>query len=141
MVATAAAAAAPTGIVRRFMSTGDGGGRSFVGDSLDSMMSRRLAEESRKQFASSLDKGLSSTGVPIVGRSVAVVSGGPAKAYARLNRIMTTNNVRRELYLRQRYEKPKYKRQRLRFESHARRFKDEVRNKVHLVMKMKSWGI
>ncbi|KAJ1666810.1 hypothetical protein IW140_002535 [Coemansia sp. RSA 1813] len=135
-------AAAPTEIVRRLMSTStDGFGGSAGSGRLGSIASKRLAEEKRKQFASILNSGLTNMGAPAMGRSVAVISGGPSKAYARLNRIMTENNVRRELFLRKRYEKPKYKRQRLRFESHARRFKDEVRNKVHLVMKMKSWGI
>ncbi|KAI8320285.1 hypothetical protein GQ54DRAFT_243790, partial [Martensiomyces pterosporus] len=74
------------------------------------------------------------------GRSVPVVAGGANKAYARLNRILSDNNIRRELSLRRRYEKPKYKRQRLRQESHARRFKEEVKQKVNLIMKMKNWG-
>ncbi|KAJ1965968.1 Dpp4p [Dipsacomyces acuminosporus] len=99
------------------------------------------AAELRQQFANNLSSQISNIGSHVVGRSVPVVAGGATKAYARLNRILSDNNIRRELSLRRRYEKPKYKRQRLRQESHARRFKEEVKQKVHLIMKMKNWGI
>ncbi|KAJ2784280.1 hypothetical protein GGI15_002297 [Coemansia interrupta] len=95
----------------------------------------------RQEFALQLGTQMSNMGSQSMGRSVPVASGGTTKAYARLNRILAENNVRRELSLRKRYEKPKYKRQRLRRESHARRFKDEVRKKVQLIMKMKNWGL
>ncbi|KAJ2284897.1 hypothetical protein IWW55_007412, partial [Coemansia sp. RSA 2706] len=75
------------------------------------------------------------------GRSVPVFGGGAARAYSRLNRILSENKIREEVMRRRRHEKPTYKRQRLRRESHARRFKDAVRKKVHLVWKMKTLGI
>ncbi|KAJ2821103.1 hypothetical protein IWW50_004778 [Coemansia erecta] len=96
--------------------------------------------QSTKDFARDLS-GRISGGRMIVGRSVPVSAGGVGRAYARLNRILSDNHVREELQRRKRYEKPKYKRQRLRRESHARRFKADVRKKVHLVWKMKELGI
>ncbi|KAJ2504591.1 hypothetical protein IWW47_002453 [Coemansia sp. RSA 2052] len=99
------------------------------------------ASEDRLQFANNLTNMIHNIGSSVVGRAVPVTNGNPAKAYGRLNRILTENNVRRELFLRKRYEKPKYKRQRLRRESHARLFKEEVRRKVHLVMNMRNWGM
>ncbi|KAJ2746146.1 hypothetical protein GGI20_001569 [Coemansia sp. BCRC 34301] len=110
-------------------------------DSEAKMDSEEAANEQRLFFANSLTGMVGNIGSSIVGRAVPVVNGNPAKAYGRLNRILTENNIRRELYLRKRYEKPKYKRQRLRRESHARLFKEEVRRKVHLVMNMRSWGM
>ncbi|KAJ2493090.1 hypothetical protein IWW37_000917 [Coemansia sp. RSA 2050] len=100
-----------------------------------------FASENRKRFANSLTGMIYNTGSNVVGRAVPVTNGQPATAYGRLNRILMENNVRRELFLRKRYEKPKYKRQRLRRESHARLFKEEVRRKVHLVMSMRNWGM
>ncbi|KAI9469515.1 hypothetical protein LPJ78_005820 [Coemansia sp. RSA 989] len=92
-------------------------------------------------FARSLTSHLVDGGPRMVGRSVPVISGHVGRAYARLNRIIANNRVREELFRRKRYEKPKYKRQRLRQEGHARRFKAEVRKKVHLIWKMKTLGI
>ncbi|KAJ2848572.1 hypothetical protein IWW36_003220 [Coemansia brasiliensis] len=94
-----------------------------------------------EDFARSLTSHLVDGGPRMVGRSVAVLSGHVGRAYARLNRIIANNKVREELFRRKRYEKPKYKRQRLRQEGHARRFKAEVRKKVHLIWKMKTLGI
>ncbi|KAJ2549440.1 hypothetical protein EV175_004449 [Coemansia sp. RSA 1933] len=138
----AAAMPTPTGTVRRHMSSGRGildlfgdGGRAGTADSI------RAAEDTHMRFVKSLDIGISSREMLPAGVTVDVAAGTPGKAYARLNRIITENNVRRELMLRKRYEKPKYKRQRLRFESHARRFKEEVQRNVHLVKKMKNWGM
>ncbi|KAJ2608921.1 hypothetical protein EV177_004725 [Coemansia sp. RSA 1804] len=126
----------------RFMSTTARPNVFASGNRAGTVESGGMAGESRNQFlASALRQGMYNMGSQVVGRSVPVISGGPAKSYARLNRIMMENNVRKELNLRKRYEKPKYKRQRLRFESHARRFKEEVGKKVKLVMRMKDWGI
>ncbi|KAJ1950634.1 hypothetical protein FBU59_000583 [Linderina macrospora] len=118
-----------TSIFARAMSTGTpvGGAQS--------------ASEMRRQFASNLNSMVANQGASVVGRSVPVASGGANRAYMRLNRILSDNGIRRELQLRRRYEKPKYKRQRLRQESHARRFKEEVKQKVHLIMRMKNWGM
>ncbi|KAJ2760725.1 hypothetical protein H4S06_001582 [Coemansia sp. BCRC 34490] len=126
----------------RFMNTTARPNVFASGNRAGSVEGGGMAGESRNQFlASALRQGMYNMGSQVVGRSVPVISGGPAKSYARLNRIMMENNVRKELNLRKRYEKPKYKRQRLRFESHARRFKEEVGKKVKLVMRMKDWGI
>ncbi|KAJ2331240.1 hypothetical protein GGH92_009285, partial [Coemansia sp. RSA 2673] len=95
--------------------------------------------EKRIQFAYGLSSMINNMGSSVEGRSVPVINNSPASAYGRLNRILTENKVRTELRLRHRYEKPKYKRQRLKRESHARLFKEEVRRKVHLIMKMRNW--
>ena len=47
--------------------------------------------------------------------------------------IRDRNNVRRELKLNERYEKPNQMRRRKRSERHRRRFADMVRKKVQLV--------
>ncbi|KAJ2609490.1 hypothetical protein H4S08_004032 [Coemansia sp. RSA 1365] len=95
----------------------------------------------RQEFASDLTGQLIRQDNGMVSRSVSVLHGDAVKAYGRLNRILAENDIRRELRLRERYEKPTYKRQRLRRESHARRFKDEVRRKVHLIYRMSRWGL
>ncbi|KAI9500264.1 hypothetical protein GGI25_001142 [Coemansia spiralis] len=133
---------------RRFMSITSGPSGSNTRDGSKSPAANVTKEptkvsltESRLNFANKLTNSIANMGTKAIGRSVPVTAGGASKAYARLNRIITDNNVRRELNLRRRYEKPKYKRQRLRYESHARRFKKEVQKKVQLIMKMKDWGI
>ncbi|KAJ2718922.1 hypothetical protein GGI07_005517 [Coemansia sp. Benny D115] len=140
---------------RRLLSSGTDGdnglGDSSIGGWKQSEESVDAAEEEapevkrqigvQSQLANSLQNVASSVMTQEVGRSVPVTSGNVSKAYARLNRILAENNVRQELNLRKRYEKPKYKRQRLRREAHARRFKEEVRKKVHLILQMKNWGI
>ncbi|KAJ2162230.1 hypothetical protein GGF46_000847 [Coemansia sp. RSA 552] len=93
-----------------------------------------------KQFAQTLSSRIHNIEVQQVGRSVPVMAGGARQAYDRLNRILSQNRIRQEKMRRRRYEKPTYKRQRLRREGHARRFKEEVRQKVHLVYKMKRLG-
>ncbi|KAJ1864999.1 hypothetical protein LPJ73_000130 [Coemansia sp. RSA 2703] len=145
-------AAATATLTRRLMSTGsndgnnDGSGMpAAVGTSTGarawSSQQPTANQLSRQELAFQINSQKSNIGSQQTGRSVPVASGGSSRAYARLNRILAENNVRRELSLRKRYEKPKYKRQRLRRESHARRFKEEVRNKVKLIMKMKNWGL
>lgn len=98
-------------------------------------------QQKRSNFANVLAINMHGSNRASEGRAVSVAAGGAMRAYGKLNRILAENNIRRELFLRKRYEKPKYKRQRLRRESHARRFKEEVRSKVHLIMKMKNWGM
>ncbi|KAJ2700557.1 hypothetical protein H4R19_005465 [Coemansia spiralis] len=105
---------------------------------------RSAAEEakmSRKLFARSLGVQIDNMQSTMLGRSVPVTGWGVARAYGRLNFILTENGIRKELFRRRYYEKPKYKRQRLLREGHIRRFKDEVRKKVHLVYRMKTLGI
>ena len=55
------------------------------------------------------------------------------KSWKRLNGILARNDVRRELILRDRYEKPNQMRRRLRSERHRRRFAEYIRQKVNLV--------
>ncbi|KAJ1728245.1 hypothetical protein LPJ61_004137 [Coemansia biformis] len=126
------------GLARRLISTG--GRPAASGPSLPNSAGPAPAD-ARRRFAKSLSSQIDNLDARVVGRSVPVTAWGVGPAYGRLNRILMDNNIRRELNRRKRYEKPKYKRQRLRREAHARRFKDEVRKKVHLVYKMKNLGI
>lgn len=65
-----------------------------------------------------------------------------AKQYRRLmGGVINFNNIRTELRLQERYEKPKYKRQRLRSARHRRRFAHEVGLRVAAVLRAKSQGM
>lgn len=65
-----------------------------------------------------------------------------AKQYRRLmNGVINFNNIRTELRHQERYEKPKYKRQRLRSARHRRRFAYEVGLRVAAVLRAKSQGM
>ncbi|CAD6587881.1 MAG: hypothetical protein CYPHOPRED_004162 [Cyphobasidiales sp. Tagirdzhanova-0007] len=65
-----------------------------------------------------------------------------SKQYKRLmSGVIAVNNVRQELRLQERYEKPKYKRQRLQSARHRRRFAREVGRRVAVVMRAKSQGM
>jgi small subunit ribosomal protein MRP21 len=55
--------------------------------------------------------------------------------------VIAMNNIRQELRLEERYEKPKYKRQRLASARHRRRFAREVGLKVAAIMKAKRQGM
>jgi len=55
------------------------------------------------------------------------------KAYRQMSNILKRNNMRYELKLGERYEKPNQMRRRKRSERHRRRFRDMVRSKVQLV--------
>lgn len=59
--------------------------------------------------------------------------GDVARSYSQLNSILRRNNVRHELALGERYEKPNQRRRRLASERHRRRFANMVREKVQLV--------
>lgn len=71
--------------------------------------------------------------IPSDGRSVPVSNGDIGRAMNNLNAIFRANNVRTELRLGERYEKPNQKRRRLASERHRRRFAHMVREKVQLV--------
>lgn len=58
-----------------------------------------------------------------------------------MNGVIGANNIRNELRLQERYEKPKYKRQRLRSARHRRRFANEVGLRVAAVLRAKSQGM
>lgn len=64
------------------------------------------------------------------------------RQYKRLmSGVIAMNNIRQELRLQERYEKPKYKRQRLASARHRRRFAREVGLKVAAIMKAKRQGM
>ncbi|KAJ1927099.1 hypothetical protein IWQ60_003219 [Tieghemiomyces parasiticus] len=71
------------------------------------------------------------------GRSIAVLTANPMAPYSRLNGILSGNNIRRELRLKRRYEKPNKKRVRLSIERSNKRFNAMVREKMELVDKMR----
>ncbi|KAJ1964063.1 hypothetical protein IWQ62_003037 [Dispira parvispora] len=71
------------------------------------------------------------------GRSIVVTSSNPNPAYFRLNTILNYDNVRRELRLKRRYEKPTKKRLRLKVERASKRFNALVQEKMALVDKMR----
>ncbi|KAJ1024825.1 hypothetical protein NDA16_002865 [Ustilago loliicola] len=78
---------------------------------------------------------------PFSGRSIRVTSqADPSRAYAQLAVLLKRNNVRQELRLQQRYEKPNEERRRKKSERHRKRFADMVRKKVQLVMAIKARG-
>lgn len=78
---------------------------------------------------------------PFSGRSIRVTpQADPARAYGQLSVLLRRNNVRQELRLQQRYEKPNEERRRKKSERHRRRFADMVRKKVQLVMAIKARG-
>lgn len=78
---------------------------------------------------------------PFSGRSIRVTpQADPARAYGQLSVLLRRNNVRNELRLQQRYEKPNQERRRKKSERHRRRFADLVRKKVQLVMAIKARG-
>jgi ribosomal protein S21 len=79
-------------------------------------------EQARKRMAETrLEAG------KYAGRSVSVTDFVPLQiAFGRLGRLLTQNNVRKELRLVERYEKPTNKRRRLKSERHRRRFAEMV---------------
>lgn len=71
---------------------------------------------------------------PYSGRSILVGSDNDVnRAYSSLSSLMARNQVRRELKLTERFEKPNRERNRKKSERHRRRFADMVRKKVQLV--------
>ena len=95
-----------------------------------------LIEQLDAEFRDRPTFGMASPGTPTTGRSVSVNSafnGTSAYLYRQLSQILSRNNVRRELRLVERYEKPNQKRRRKRSERHRRRFADMVRKKIQLV--------
>lgn len=81
--------------------------------------------------------GLPTPATPTTGRSVSATNsfggGSAAMLYRSLMATLRRNNVRRELKLTERYEKPNQMRRRKRSERHRRRFADMIRKKVQLV--------
>lgn len=94
---------------------------------------RTELEEMEHNWSNRKIYGPDNNAVPSDGRSVSVTKGDLARAMANLNSIFRVNNVRTELRLGERYEKPNQKRRRLASERHRRRFAHMVREKVQLV--------
>ncbi|GAA95780.1 uncharacterized protein L969DRAFT_49845 [Mixia osmundae IAM 14324] len=78
--------------------------------------------------------------MPATSRSVEV-RGDLSRTYANLRGILNKSDIRSELRLQERYEKPKFTRQRLKSERHRRRFGAAVSEKVGAVLLMKSRGM
>ncbi|PWN53162.1 hypothetical protein IE53DRAFT_384389 [Violaceomyces palustris] len=94
----------------------------------------------RTCFGSSQDPSSSSEG-KFSGRSeVRTPLTDAGVTYKRLMATLRRNNVRNELRLVERYEKPNEERRRKKSERHRRRFADMVRKKVQLVMAIKARG-
>jgi len=75
------------------------------------------------------------------GRSVNVTEFVPLRiALGRLGRILGQNNMRKELRLVERYEKPTDKRRRLKSERHRRRFAEMIAQKVRVVREIRARG-
>lgn len=67
------------------------------------------------------------------GRSVPVSNGDVSTAYRLMSAVLNRNQIRKELRLGDRYEKPNQERRRKMSERHRRRFADMIRKKVQLV--------
>ncbi|WFD16185.1 hypothetical protein MARU1_002221 [Malassezia arunalokei] len=117
--------------------------QSRFGDSFPSNMNKRTGPQPLSGMLDQLDAefrdrptfGLPAPSTPTTGRSVAMstsLNHTSAVLYRQLSRILSRNNVRRELKLNERYEKPNQMRRRKRSERHRRRFADMVRKKVQL---------
>ncbi|KAF9532956.1 hypothetical protein CPB83DRAFT_846669 [Crepidotus variabilis] len=75
------------------------------------------------------------------GRTVEIKTNGDlATAYRQLDGILARNKVRWTLKMTERHEKPGVKRRRLSSERWRKRFANEVRKKVQLVMKIRDRG-
>lgn len=103
---------------------------------------RGYVEDLEAEWASRAVYGESSwPATPFSGRSIRITPQADAsRAYGQLSTLLNRNNVKQELRLQQRYEKPNEERRRKKSERHRRRFADMVRRKVQLVMAIKARG-
>lgn len=103
----------------------------------DNGISSTIMAQLENEFRSRPTIGPPTPATPTTGRSVSASnsygSSSAAMLYRNLMGTLRRNNVRRELRLEERYEKPNQKRRRLRSERHRRRFADMIRKKVQLV--------
>ena len=102
----------------------------------DSSNVSSMVEQLDAEFRDRPTFGLPKPCTPTTGRSLSMTStynNTSATLYRQLSQILNRNNVRRELRLNERYEKPNQMRRRKRSERHRRRFADMVRKKVQLV--------
>lgn len=94
---------------------------------------RTQFEEMEHEWQTRKVQGPERNALPSDGRSVTVINHDLGRAMSNLNNIFRVNNIRNELRLGERYEKPNQKRRRLASERHRRRFAHMVREKVQLV--------
>lgn len=96
-----------------------------------------VMDQLEDEFRSRPTIGPAAPATPTTGRSVSASNSfgnnSVSMLYRNLMGTLRRNNVRRELKLQERYEKPNQKRRRIRSERHRRRFADMVRRKVQLV--------
>ncbi|KDN50819.1 hypothetical protein K437DRAFT_293524 [Tilletiaria anomala UBC 951] len=98
------------------------------------------ADDFEQAFRARLRRGWATPNDPTSGRSVPVGHGDVQGAYRILGSILKRNNIRGELRLGERYEKPNQMRRRKASERHRRRFADMIRKKVQLVMQKRRRG-
>ncbi|WFD36703.1 hypothetical protein MCUN1_003590 [Malassezia cuniculi] len=104
---------------------------------------RHIMDDLEREFRERATLGFAEPAKPTTGRSF---SASPTSAnkvpaavlYRNLMSTLRRNNVRYELRLGERYEKPNQMRRRKRSERHRRRFADMVRKKVQLVMALRA---
>lgn len=104
---------------------------------------RNAIDELEREFRERATLGFSEPAKPTSGRSFAasptMANKTPAAVlYRNLMATLRRNNVRYELRLGERYEKPNQMRRRKRSERHRRRFADMIRKKVQLVMALRA---
>lgn len=68
-----------------------------------------------------------------LGRTI-IVENGVASALRSLNRVLTQENVMRDIRLKRYYEKPTIKRRRVKYESALRLYNSEMKRKVDFLM-------
>lgn len=119
--------------------------RDALGSGLDawsssesaSGLSTSIMDQLESEFRARPTIGPAKPATTTTGRSVSAANSygnnSAAMLYRNLMGTLRRNNVRRELRLEERYEKPNQKRRRLRSERHRRRFADMIRKKVQLV--------
>ena len=95
----------------------------------------------RTVFSITVEDNMTSRFVARLNASIPAPSRNPSSAYYQLSRILRENNIRQELRLRHRYEKPTCLRKRLKSEAWRRRFGREVGQRVSTVMQMLSRGL
>lgn len=100
-------------------------------------LSTSIMDQLESEFRARPTIGPAKPATTTTGRSVSAANSygnnSAAMLYRNLMGTLRRNNVRRELRLEERYEKPNQKRRRLRSERHRRRFADMIRKKVQLV--------
>ena len=110
---------------------------SWPGSAGDQGLSSSIMDQLENEFRARQTIGPAKPATPTTGRTVSAANSfgnsSAAMLYRNLMGTLRRNNVRRELRLEERYEKPNQKRRRLRSERHRRRFADMIRKRVQLV--------